>query len=181
MIIVSMSHSVRQKFQPPSDFEAARLTPETGGGKVMPSTLIVESMRSLAAIALCASLLAGGCVERKLRVETAPPGAEIWLDGVHLGQTPVEIPFTFYGARQVRLEKSGYATEIMPFKASPPPYEWFPVDFISENLIPARWVDRHTLRVELTPQPPLTEAEKNELERGLQERAAALREHLADD
>ncbi|MEK7483390.1 MAG: PEGA domain-containing protein [Planctomycetota bacterium] len=50
-------------------------------------------------------LLLTSCVERRIDIQSTPNDAEVYLDGVYQGKTPVSIPFDFYGTREVRLRK----------------------------------------------------------------------------
>lgn len=119
---------------------------------------------------LCLALVpfAAGCVDRKIVIETDPAGADVWLDGKHLGKTPLSVPFTFYGGREVRIEKEGYQTLRVLHSTNPPPYEYFPVDLVSECIIPFNLHDVKSLRFDLE---PVREANVKELV----ERADALR------
>jgi hypothetical protein len=78
-----------------------------------------------------------GCVERRLIIDTDPPGAIVYDEKNNaIGASPVDKPFTYYGNYRFRFAKDGYETiEVMqPVRA--PWYEWPGLDFISENLIP---------------------------------------------
>ena len=101
-------------------------------------------------------------------VESAPPGAEVWIDGDPVGFTPVRIPFSHYGAREIVVTKGGYALvkRLQPVEA--PWYERFPLDFVSENLWPWTMVDERYFIYTL--QPEKTGADE------LYERAKAMRE-----
>ena len=55
--------------------------------------------------ALFVLLLASGCVTRTLVIRSQPEGARIHLDGREVGTTPLEMPFTWYGTREVILFK----------------------------------------------------------------------------
>ncbi|HHT9153538.1 MAG TPA: PEGA domain-containing protein, partial [Candidatus Hypogeohydataceae bacterium YC40] len=50
-------------------------------------------------------LFAAGCVTRSMVINTDPPGARIFLDDELLGESPVKIPFTYYGVRKLTIEK----------------------------------------------------------------------------
>ncbi len=120
-------------------------------------------MRSLAAGLLF--LLLPGCVERALVVETDPPGAEVWIDGEMTGLSPIRVPFSHYGTREVVVVKGGFATlrEVRPLEA--PWFERFPMDFAAENLWPTTFTDEryfvYTLRPEtVDPEAVLKRAEE---------------------
>lgn len=95
----------------------------------------------------------GACrAQREIVIVTQPPGAEIRLDGTLLEQrTPARIPFTDYGVRRITLYLDGYLSYSEPFDVRPPWFARFPLDIISEVLIPVGWHDRHKLKVVLTP------------------------------
>jgi hypothetical protein len=105
--------------------------------------------------ALVGALLAGasGCrAQRELVINSDPPGARIRLDDVLLAEkTPAHIPFKDYGVRRVTLYLDGYVTYSEAVEVKPPWYGYFPLDFVSEILIPVGWRDRHRLRVKLEP------------------------------
>ena len=52
---------------------------------------------------LLAFLMVTGCVTRKMIIRSNPPGAPVWVDERYAGETPVEIPFTYYGTRKVQV------------------------------------------------------------------------------
>lgn len=61
--------------------------------------------------AVLGGLLAGACSTRRtLWIESTPPGASVWVDGVPRGTTPVALPFVHYGGFALRLEHPGYAS-----------------------------------------------------------------------
>lgn len=66
-------------------------------------------MRRIALLLLivCCSV---GCVERRLLITSEPAGALVYLNDQEVGRTPLEVPFTWYGTYDVRLERSGYRT-----------------------------------------------------------------------
>ncbi|MBI4232062.1 PEGA domain-containing protein [Candidatus Peregrinibacteria bacterium] len=86
----------------------------------------------------CLVILLCGCVERKLSIRSDPPDADVYIDGEKIGKTPCELPFTFYGTRQVTIEKEGYNTVDKQVEIPAPPYGFFPFDFVFEVLIPAK-------------------------------------------
>ena len=62
------------------------------------------------AILICVLALSLGCVERRLVITSDPPGALVFLNDQDAGRTPLEVPFTWYGVYDVRLELEGYQT-----------------------------------------------------------------------
>jgi hypothetical protein len=41
-------------------------------------------------------------------LDSDPPGARVWVNGVDHGQAPVVVPFVHYGRWDVRMEHAGY-------------------------------------------------------------------------
>ena len=97
-------------------------------------------------------LLLPGCVERALVVETAPPGAEVWIDGELVGLSPVRAPFSHYGTREVVVVKGGFATVREVRALDAPWFEHFPIDFAAENLWPATLTDERYFVYTLKPE-----------------------------
>ena len=90
-------------------------------------TLIILS----AALALCA-----GCIERTMRIKSEPPGATVYIDGEESGTTPLDVPFTAYGTREVFVLKQGWASRRDRVDLNAPVYAWFPIDFFTDVLYP---------------------------------------------
>lgn len=105
-------------------------------------------------------LLCSGCVERTLVIRSEPVGAKVFIDGIDAGNTPVRIPFDFYGTRDilVRMEEDEKRGErsLAPIrrivKLTPPWYQRFPIDFVSENLWPGKLEVTHEEVFVLEPQ-----------------------------
>src|SRR5258708_4321622 len=95
-------------------------------------------------VALLAATCASSCaVQRELVVISEPPGAIVRLDETIVGTTPYRHAFEDYGSRRVTLYRSGFRTTSEVVKLSPPWFDVFPLDFISEVLVPIGWKDRH--------------------------------------
>ena len=103
-------------------------------------------------------LSAGGCVERRLVVESDPPGALVWLNDQEVGRTPLEREFVWYGTYDVRLRKEGYQTVRTRSKVWAPWWQIPPLDLIAE-LVPARLQDRKRLSYTLEPAEPVDTGE----------------------
>lgn len=101
-----------------------------------------------------------GCVERKLTIKSDPPGGRVWLDGEEIGETPVTVPFTYYGTREIIIEKDLYRTVKLKVPINAPIYQIFPLDFITEVLLPFKIVDSHVVQVGLE---RITPAAKEEI------------------
>lgn len=92
-----------------------------------------------------------GCVSRRLTIRTNPPGALVKLNGKRLGFSPVSTDFIYYGTYEVELIKDGYETETILQTISAPWYQKFPLDFVSDNLLPFRKTNRHEYTWPLRP------------------------------
>ena len=110
--------------------------------------------RHLLIILLLTLLPAAGCVERLITVRSDPPGALLWLNGEEIGNTPVTVPFTWYGTYEVLLRKDGYETIRAPRRADMPLYQWPGLDLLFENLLPVDLVDHHQWDFPLARQQP---------------------------
>jgi hypothetical protein len=97
-------------------------------------------------------LLAGCAARRELVINSVPPGALVRLDDTVVGTTPFETSFEAYGTRRVTFYKDGYRTQSMLVEIEPPWYGRFPLDIVSEVLLPFGWHDRHDVKMELVPE-----------------------------
>ncbi len=106
-------------------------------------------------IALFAVVLAltalGGCVERRMTVRTNPPGAQLYVDDYEIGTTPCSVDFTYYGTRKIRLVKDGYETAVIKQPVPAPWYQYFPIDFVTENLVPGHIRDERVVTYQMQP------------------------------
>jgi hypothetical protein len=99
----------------------------------------------LAAVATC------GCVQRRMTIRSDPPGALVYVDDYQVGTTPVSHDFVYYGTRKIRLVKDGYETLTVRQPFPIPWYEYFPLDFVSENLIPWEIRDERVVDLSMAP------------------------------
>lgn len=100
--------------------------------------------------ALGAGLLTG-CVEQRYVVTSDPPGALVYVNGKPLGATPADGTYIYHGDYDITIVKPGYQTLHDRKCISTPWYEYFPLDFISENLIPWRIRDVRCFNYVLEP------------------------------
>lgn len=105
----------------------------------------------LVTAAIAIALSAAGCVQRRMTIRSNPPGALVYVDDYQIGTTPVSHDFVYYGTRKIRLVKDGYETLTVRQPFPVPWYEIFPLDFVTENLIP--WEIRDERVVDLAMQP----------------------------
>ncbi len=97
-------------------------------------------------IALCACQ-----VQREFVITSEPAGAEVRLDDDLVGRTPVQVPFMHYGTRRFTVYLDGYVTQSRVVDVDPPWYGYFPLDIVSEVLIPVGWHDRREVHFQLAP------------------------------
>ncbi|QDS96330.1 PEGA domain protein [Roseimaritima multifibrata] len=97
------------------------------------------------------TVVASGCVRRRMTVRTTPPGAIVSVDNQTIGTSPASSSFTYYGTREFRIEKDGYETETIQRRLNPPWYEYPPLDFITETLWPWEIRDERIIDIELVP------------------------------
>ncbi|HEX4132127.1 MAG TPA: PEGA domain-containing protein [Pirellulales bacterium] len=112
----------------------------------------LRAIRVLLAAALSLAALAGaGCVQRRLTIRSNPPGALVYVDNYEIGTTPISTDYIYYGARKIVLVKDGYETLTVKKSLWPPWYDLFPLDFVTENLLPLEIRDERGLDFEMKP------------------------------
>ncbi len=131
---------------------------------------------------LLLALPLSGCVERRFILRTEPEGARVTVNGIYAGTSPVDLPFDHYG--RVRVEVEPYDADgnrfaewrgiVTSHDLAAPWYEWFPLDFFSDNLVPWMVVDLHELTLRLEPAPDPERVTDREIE-GLKAEAGELR------
>lgn len=127
-------------------------------------------------VALLIAIFAGaGCVERTIKITSTPPGALVYLNDEEVGRTPVEVPFTFYGKYDVRLEADGYAPLWIVEETKPPWWENPGPDFFAEAVPNAKsQIDWH---FELTEAQPVEDVDPDQL----YDRAMQLRSQITGE
>ena len=130
---------------------------------------MIKTIRSFHFLILVAIIFAfSGCVTRSLTVKTNPGNALVYIDNELIGESPVTIPFTYYGTRKIMIERKdedGVLTHertITFEKIKAPAYEVFPLDFFSEILWPRELKDDHVLSYNLVELEPLSIKERQE-------------------
>lgn len=95
-----------------------------------------------------------GCVQRRMTIRSNPPGALVYVDDQPnpIGVTPVSHDFIYYGTRKIRLIKDGYETLTVMQPISAPWYQYAPIDFVAENLVPGQIRDQRIMEFQLKPQ-----------------------------
>lgn len=117
-----------------------------------------------------------GCLERRIRIVTDPPGALVTLNDAQIGRSPAETDFTFFGRYDVRVAKEGYKTLNTTRKAVAPWYEYPFIDLLAVAL-PSNIETRLNWAFTLEP----VEPEGPEAAAALLERARRLRAELGVD
>jgi hypothetical protein len=110
---------------------------------------MIPRIRPLIAILFVAGL--SGCIEQRYVIESDPPGALVLVNGQPLGVTPVDGYFTYYGTYDFTLVKDGYETKVIRQKIAAPWYELPGIDFLTENVYPAKIEDVRRFRFSLEP------------------------------
>jgi len=96
-------------------------------------------------LGLAMVLVTGGCVERRLRIETRPSGAQVTVNDEEVGVSPVKMSFLWYGDYDIIIRKPGYETLKTHYRIDAPWYQWPPFDLVTEALMPGTIRDDHTL------------------------------------
>ncbi len=117
------------------------------------------NLSALIAVSLIVSLFLGGCVERKLTINTEPQGAIVVLNDEEIGTSPVTASFEWYGDYNVRISKEGFETLKTHRKLKGPWYDKFPFDFFAQLIYPGRIVNSYEWTFELDPQQQPTREE----------------------
>ncbi len=117
--------------------------------------------------------LAGGCVERILKIQTDPPGALVTVNDEEVGVSPVQVSFLWYGDYDLIFRKRGYETLKTSYRIHPPWYQWPPLDLIAETLIPFTIRDEHELPI-FTLKPAAEPAVEEVIQRAVELRDRAL-------
>ncbi|MDP7035248.1 MAG: PEGA domain-containing protein [Planctomycetota bacterium] len=116
-----------------------------------------------------------GCVERQIRVKSEPSNAEVLINDQWVGRTPVQVPFHYYGVREILVRSPGYQSQVKELSITPPWWQIFPIDFFTDVLLPLRFTDVHEITIKLRPAPSLDPGGLEEL----RDRAESLREQPA--
>ncbi|MEM9383043.1 MAG: PEGA domain-containing protein [Planctomycetota bacterium] len=118
------------------------------GSRVRPTRGLARAV----AVALVGALVLTGCRgSRVLRVRSTPAGATVRLDDTVVGRTPIDIPFKDYGRRRLSLYRPGYRTHTQKLKLDPRWWKRFPLDIVSELLLPFGFDDVRELDIPLAP------------------------------
>ena len=101
-----------------------------------------------------------GCVQRRLIVKTQPEGAFVSIGHRPVGYSPVSVPYTYHGTRDIQIEKDGFKPINVQQRIRPKWYSVFPISFFTENFSPREIRDQRVLDFQLEPK---TMTNENEL------------------
>ena len=90
-----------------------------------------------------------GCVDRRFVVASNPPGAQVDIDGVPAGVSPVDIPYTYAGDRLITVSAPNRETVKQRVRLQAKWYQYPPFDFIAEILYPGRIEDVRRVQIDL--------------------------------
>ncbi len=102
-------------------------------------------IRDMRWLVLIVPIALTGCVERYISIRSQPAGATVYVDGERVGETPVEVKYHWYGTRTVTLEKAGFTSATRQVELDMPWWQIFPLDFVTDVLIPFTITDRTEL------------------------------------
>ncbi len=86
-----------------------------------------------------------------MTIRSNPPGAAVYVDDYQIGTTPVAVNYTYYGTRKIRLVKDGFET-LTVYQPMPAPwYDYFGIDFFSENIWPGKIRDERSYDYQMSP------------------------------
>ena len=137
-----------------ADLSAFRRTMPARPLRPAPPTPLPRALPLSLLFVICSSFFLAGCVKRSIVIESDPPGARVWINEHPSGITPVTQTFITHGRYKFRLQKTGFRELERREMVRAPIYEWIPLDFIFEILLPVHLEDKHLFRYDLTPEPP---------------------------
>ena len=114
---------------------------------------------------LLLGLSQSGCVERLVAIHSDPPGAAVYMDGEKVGTTPCEVPYIWYGTRDLILELRGYTLIRQQVTLNPPWWQIIPLDLITDVVIPFTLRDRVSVFHTMEPAPVTREEVDTVLQR----------------
>ena len=122
----------------------------------MPKQMISSHNWLLIALAIV-PMLCCGCVQRRMIIRSIPEGAFVMVDGQSVGATPLSVPYTYSGTRDIRLERDGYKTINVQQRFEPKWYQTFPASLISENFAGREIRDERVLDFTMEPKSQVQE------------------------
>jgi hypothetical protein len=95
--------------------------------------------------------LTSGCVDRRFVIESDPQNANVTVNGRPVGATPADVQFIHYGTYRFVFDHDGFQRLTVDEEICSPWYEYFPLEFVAENLLPFTLRDIHYIRKALEP------------------------------
>ena len=118
---------------------------------------MIHSRNQLLIVLAFVPMLCCGCVQRRMIIRSIPEGAFVMVDGQSVGSTPLSVPYTYYGTRDIKLERDGYKTINVQQRFDPQWYQTFPVSLISENFAGREIRDERVLDFTMEPKSQVQE------------------------
>lgn len=118
---------------------------------------IISSPNWLLIVLVIVPMLCCGCVQRRMIIRSIPEGAFVMIDGQSVGSTPLSVPYTYSGTRDIKLERDGYKTINVQQRFDPQWYQTFPVSLISENFAGREIRDERVLDFTMEPKSQIQE------------------------
>ncbi len=81
-----------------------------------------------------------GCIRSRAVITSEPSGADVTMNGMYRGRTPVTIPFGWYWHYDFTLGKEGYQKLEARERFHAPVWCWIPMDLVME-IIPLNFYD----------------------------------------
>jgi hypothetical protein len=101
-------------------------------------------------IFICGILTAPGCIRSRVVVTSQPSGADITINNVYRGRTPITVPFGWYWYYDFVIEKEGFQKIKAQERFHTPFWCWMPLDLVMEA-IPLYFYDTKHLKYNLKP------------------------------
>ena len=118
---------------------------------------MIHSRNQLLIVLAFVPMLCCGCVQRRMIIRSIPEGAFVMVDGQSVGSTPLSVPYTYSGTRDIKLERDGYKTINVQQRFDPQWYQTFPVSLISENFAGREIRDERVLDFTMEPKSQVQE------------------------
>lgn len=93
--------------------------------------------------------LNSGCVRRIVTINSQPEQVKVYFDRKFVGETPCDFEFFYYGTHHLELTKEGYENLNTTLRLKGPIYEYFPLSFFSEIIIPWEIINKHSYAFKL--------------------------------
>ncbi len=117
----------------------------------------MKSTLSTLTLLLAAASILAGCIRSRVIVTSDPTGADVSMNGVYRGKTPVEIPFAWYWYYDFTLRKDGYEPVSVRERFKAPVYFWVPFDVVAEAMPFPIYDTKRRHYVMATQPPPVSE------------------------